>query len=142
MSHDLWEIYLFEIFFEQEKVDLTDSQRCGASIIGLSYFTYLFFFSGLEFTLTFLTHNRYGFSRMDQVSNWYTILMNRMFNLMVRNPKPSFFEACIFSSYIFSNCRDFFFNNARVRYGGVPTEFWLENIPEKHEGGIYKLVWR
>merc|ERR1719461_795073 len=28
--------------------------------------TKMFFFSGLEFTLTFLTHNRYGFTRMDQ----------------------------------------------------------------------------
>ena len=48
------------------KVELTDSQRCDTSILGLAYFTYLFFFSGLEFTLTFLTHNRYGFTRMDQ----------------------------------------------------------------------------
>lgn len=52
--------------FTFQSVDLTPHQRCGASIIGLAYFTYLFFFSGLEFTLTFLTHNRYNFSRMDQ----------------------------------------------------------------------------
>lgn len=52
--------------FTFESVDLTPHERCGASVIGLAYFMYLFFFSGLEFTLTFLTHNRYSFSRMDQ----------------------------------------------------------------------------
>lgn len=31
--------------------------------IGLVYFLYLFFFSGLEFTLTFLTYNRFNFDR-------------------------------------------------------------------------------
>lgn len=51
---------------KSKTVELTDSQRCDTSILGLTYFTYLFFFSGLEFTLTFLTHNRYGFTRMDQ----------------------------------------------------------------------------
>ena len=53
-------------FLTFKKVELSDSQRCDTSILGLTYFTYLFFFSGLEFTLTFLTHNRYGFTRMDQ----------------------------------------------------------------------------
>lgn len=33
---------------------------------GLIYFTYLLFYSGLEFTLSFLTHIRFGFSSMDQ----------------------------------------------------------------------------
>jgi hypothetical protein len=32
--------------FTFQSVDLTPHQRCGASIIGLAYFTYLFFFSG------------------------------------------------------------------------------------------------
>ena len=31
--------------------------------IGLVYFLYLFFFSGLEFTLTFLTHSVFNYSR-------------------------------------------------------------------------------
>jgi len=31
--------------------------------ISVIYFLYLFIFSGLEFTLTFLTHNRFDFSR-------------------------------------------------------------------------------
>lgn len=33
---------------------------------GLIYFYYLLFYSGLEFTLSFLTHIRFGFSSMDQ----------------------------------------------------------------------------
>ena len=32
--------------------------------IGLVYFLYLFFYSGLEFTLTFLTHNRFQYDRL------------------------------------------------------------------------------
>ena len=107
MTHYLWLIYLFEINFEQKKVDLTDSQRCGASIIGLSYFTYLFFFSGLEFTLTFLTHNRYGFSRMDQVQNLYYKL--NIFNFYQPNPKPSLFGwPIIFLGTAFLNGRDLY----------------------------------
>ena len=35
--------------------------------IGLAYFIYLFLYSGMEFTLTFLTHIRFGFSPMQQV---------------------------------------------------------------------------
>ena len=34
---------------------------------GLVYFVYLFLYSGLEFTLTFLTHNRFNFTSMQQV---------------------------------------------------------------------------
>ena len=31
--------------------------------IGMAYFLYLFLYSGLEFTLTFLTHNRFDYDR-------------------------------------------------------------------------------
>lgn len=34
--------------------------------LGRSYFLYLFIYSGLEFTLTFLTHYSFGFTRMQQ----------------------------------------------------------------------------
>lgn len=65
-AHDALRLITPTKIFTFESVELDPHQRCGASIIGLAYFLYLFFFSGLEFTLTFLTHNRYGFSRMDQ----------------------------------------------------------------------------
>ncbi|CAK8690461.1 unnamed protein product [Clavelina lepadiformis] len=35
-------------------------------LLGVVYFLYLFLFSGLEFTLTFLAHRRFSFTRMDQ----------------------------------------------------------------------------
>lgn len=34
-------------------------------VLGLVYFCYLFLFSGLEFTLSFLTHQRFQFTRSD-----------------------------------------------------------------------------
>lgn len=36
------------------------------SKLGLIYFLYLFIYSGLEFTITFLTHNTFGYSAMQQ----------------------------------------------------------------------------
>lgn len=34
--------------------------------LGSVYFVYLFLYSGLEFTLTFLTHNKFGYTSMQQ----------------------------------------------------------------------------
>lgn len=34
--------------------------------LGTVYFIYLFLYSGLEFTLTFLTHNKFGYTSMQQ----------------------------------------------------------------------------
>lgn len=34
--------------------------------LGSVYFMYLFLYSGLEFTLTFLTHNKFGYTSMQQ----------------------------------------------------------------------------
>lgn len=44
------------------------SPKRGSSLrqLGSVYFMYLFLFSGLEFTLTFLVHRRFNFTRMDQ----------------------------------------------------------------------------
>ncbi|WAR21618.1 MFS10-like protein [Mya arenaria] len=41
--------------------------------IGLVYFLYLFFYSGLEFTLTFLTHNRLDYDSMQQGKMFFFI---------------------------------------------------------------------
>lgn len=41
--------------------------------IGLAYFLYLFFYSGLEFTLTFLTHNRFQYNSMQQGKMFFFI---------------------------------------------------------------------
>jgi len=42
-------------------------------VLGLVYFTYLFFYSGLEFTLSFLTHQRFQFTRMQQGKMFFFI---------------------------------------------------------------------
>jgi hypothetical protein len=34
--------------------------------LGYTYFIYLFIYSGLEFSLTFLTHHTFGFTSMQQ----------------------------------------------------------------------------
>ena len=46
----------------------SEMQSSSASIAYLSllHFLFLFFFSGMEFTLTFLTHDRFAFSHADQ----------------------------------------------------------------------------
>ena len=36
-------------------------------VLVLAYFIYLFLYSGMEFTLTFLTHIRFDFTPMQQV---------------------------------------------------------------------------
>ncbi|KAL6465480.1 hypothetical protein MHYP_G00256130 [Metynnis hypsauchen] len=42
-------------------------------VMGWVYFTYLFLFSGLEFTLSFLTHQRFKFSSMQQGKMFFFI---------------------------------------------------------------------
>ena len=42
--------------------------------MGLAYFIYLFLYSGMEFTLTFLTHIRFDFTPMQQVSQGYVYI--------------------------------------------------------------------
>ncbi|KAF7660217.1 hypothetical protein LDENG_00286160 [Lucifuga dentata] len=42
-------------------------------VLGLVYFSYLFLFSGLEFTLSFLTHQRFHFTSMQQGKMFFFI---------------------------------------------------------------------
>uniref|UniRef100_A0ABD2W0Z6 Major facilitator superfamily (MFS) profile domain-containing protein n=1 Tax=Trichogramma kaykai TaxID=54128 RepID=A0ABD2W0Z6_9HYME len=46
--------------------NLTDTATKQLRSLGKAYFFYLFIYSGLEFTLTFLCHYTFGFSRMQQ----------------------------------------------------------------------------
>merc|ERR1712223_812260 len=53
--------------FNFESLDnLKEGEKASLKTIGRSYFLYLFLYSGLEFTLTFLTHLRFNFTSMDQ----------------------------------------------------------------------------
>ncbi|XP_014484894.1 PREDICTED: major facilitator superfamily domain-containing protein 10 [Dinoponera quadriceps] len=45
---------------------LSRQDRQDLKTLGRAYFIYLFAYSGLEFTLTFLTHHTYGFTSMQQ----------------------------------------------------------------------------
>lgn len=45
---------------------LDSEQKNNLKKVGITYFLYLFFYSGLEFNLTFLTHHRFGFNMMQQ----------------------------------------------------------------------------
>ncbi|CAI9738846.1 facilitator superfamily domain-containing 10-like [Octopus vulgaris] len=45
---------------------LKETDMSSIRIIGCVYFLYLFIFSGLEFTLTFLTHSRFGYSSLQK----------------------------------------------------------------------------
>ena len=47
--------------------NVNDADMVRLRTIGRTYFLYLFLYSGLEFTLTFLTHLRFNFTSMDQV---------------------------------------------------------------------------
>ncbi len=49
--------------------NLTPHDERSLRTLGLVYFLYLFLYSGLEFTLTFLTHLRFGFTSMQQ--GWF-----------------------------------------------------------------------
>ncbi|NWW91807.1 MFS10 protein, partial [Rhynochetos jubatus] len=58
----------------------SEESKCGMAfciknlkILGLAYFLYLFLFSGLEYTLSFLTHQRFQFSSMQQGKMFFFI---------------------------------------------------------------------
>ncbi|CAL8122238.1 unnamed protein product [Orchesella dallaii] len=58
--------------------------------VGLAYFLYIFIYSGLEFTLTFLTETRFGFTRIEQ-GKMFTclgVLMAFLQGTVTRRLKP------------------------------------------------------
>ena len=59
-------ISLFSFSTLKNSAGVTSSELASLSTLGRLYFLYLFLYSGLEFTLTFLTHLRFNFTSMDQ----------------------------------------------------------------------------
>ena len=57
-----------QLFKFASLTNLERKQHADLQMIGLAYFLYLFLYSGMEFTLTFLTHIRFGFTPMQQVA--------------------------------------------------------------------------
>ncbi|XP_055329466.1 major facilitator superfamily domain-containing protein 10-like [Paramacrobiotus metropolitanus] len=70
LIHNLKEaVYLIDprhLFNFTAVKDLSNADRVWIRKIGLTNFLFLFFFSGLEFTLTFLTHTRFNYTSMQQ----------------------------------------------------------------------------
>ena len=62
-----------QLFRFARLTNLPEKKHSELQQIGLAYFIYLFLYSGMEFTLTFLTHIRFDFTPMQQVYNLYTI---------------------------------------------------------------------
>ncbi|MFH4976138.1 hypothetical protein AB6A40_002847 [Gnathostoma spinigerum] len=63
-SNYLWPNRLFE--FSAVKKDSKDKNISQLQCYGLAYFFYLFLYSGLEFTLSFLTHVRFQYTSTEQ----------------------------------------------------------------------------
>jgi len=55
-----------QLFRFASLTNLEEKQHADLQQIGLAYFIYLFLYSGMEFTLTFLTHIRFQFTPMQQ----------------------------------------------------------------------------
>ncbi|NXD66425.1 MFS10 protein, partial [Eolophus roseicapillus] len=55
------------------KESLSEENLQNLKVLGLAYFLYLFLFSGLEYTLSFLTHQRFQFSSMQQGKMFFFI---------------------------------------------------------------------
>lgn len=58
---DIRELFNFTAVSGLKSKDLLELRR-----LGIVYFTYLFIYSGLEFTLTFLTHHTFNYTSMQQ----------------------------------------------------------------------------
>ena len=56
-----------QLFRFASLTNLPEKKHSELQQIGLAYFIYLFLYSGMEFTLTFLTHIRFDFTPMQQV---------------------------------------------------------------------------
>ena len=59
-------ISLFSFSTLKNTTGVSESELKSLCVLGRLYFLYLFLYSGLEFTLTFLTHLRFNFDSMDQ----------------------------------------------------------------------------
>ncbi|EDX12133.1 major facilitator superfamily domain-containing protein 10 [Drosophila simulans] len=71
--------------------------------IGLVYFLYLFLYSGLEFTVTFLMYHKFGYTSMDQAKMFLTtgVIMTLLQGSVVRRlPEAKIKGYAIFSLYL------------------------------------------
>ncbi|XP_014288255.1 major facilitator superfamily domain-containing protein 10 [Halyomorpha halys] len=73
LGHAMTYINIVSLFKFSAVQNLSQSGRESLIRLGLIYFVYLFLYSGLEFTLTFLTHYHFGFTPMHQGTMFFCI---------------------------------------------------------------------
>ncbi|NXY86595.1 MFS10 protein, partial [Alcedo cyanopectus] len=67
-----WALFQFSAL-TRGKESPSEENLQNLKVLGLAYFLYLFLFSGLEYTLSFLTHQRFQFSSMQQGKMFFFI---------------------------------------------------------------------
>lgn len=78
-------IHLNDLFQFQAVSDIKPSDLAQLRRLGIVYFVYLFIYSGLEFTLTFLTHHTFNYNSMQQgwmffvIGNLYVFIKRYLF---------------------------------------------------------------
>ncbi|XP_075146026.1 major facilitator superfamily domain-containing protein rtet [Haematobia irritans] len=83
--------------------NVPQKQTRSLQTIGLIYFVYLFLYSGLEFTVTFLMYHKFGYTSMDQAKMFLTtgIIMTLLQGSFVRRiPEKNIKDFAVLSLYI------------------------------------------
>ncbi|XP_054747113.1 major facilitator superfamily domain-containing protein 10 [Anastrepha obliqua] len=95
---DIRSIFNFSAIRKVSKTDIDALRK-----IGLIYFLYLFLYSGLEFTVTFLMFHKFGYNSMEQAKMFLTtgIVMALLQGGVVRRLPPQATKPCaVFSLYL------------------------------------------
>ncbi|XP_067615464.1 major facilitator superfamily domain-containing protein 10 isoform X2 [Eurosta solidaginis] len=95
---DVRSIFKFSAIKKVSKIEIDALRK-----IGLIYFLYLFLYSGLEFTVTFLMFHKFGYSSMDQAKMFLMtgIVMALLQGGVVRRLPPQATKPCaVLSLYI------------------------------------------
>lgn len=74
-------ISIKELFNFTSVVDLQPNDRKELIKLGKVYFVYLFIYSGLEFTLTFLTHHIFNYTSMQQ--GWMFFAIGKNLDILI-----------------------------------------------------------
>uniref|UniRef100_A0A1A9UZZ1 Major facilitator superfamily (MFS) profile domain-containing protein n=1 Tax=Glossina austeni TaxID=7395 RepID=A0A1A9UZZ1_GLOAU len=83
-----WQLLnITSIFRFSAMKNVSKKQMHALQIIGLIYFIYLFLYSALEFTVTFLMYHKFGYTSMDQAKMFLTtgVIMTLLQGSVVRN---------------------------------------------------------
>ena len=118
--------------------EMAEGEKSSLKTLGLSYFIYLFLYSGLEFTLTFLTHLRFGFNSMDQgkMFLYIGILMALIQGGYVRRIKPGKEKVRLQLDYICllgDSLRPSFFSFKAI-FSAKLQQIWMLFLSQRRKG--------